>query len=350
MKSELNGEIKQRVGADRVLEPPGVLPQPAERLDPSGPMRPFEFEVAVERLYLDSTSYRQIRERCGGAPDAMAERILEIVADRGKMHNPETDSGGVLLGTVAATGERLASPPPIGARIVTLASLTLTPLRLERITGLDPASPQVEASGTAYVCDRAPWGPVPGDLPLRTVLEVYDVYTAASHTRQLAPESGTVCILGAGHGGKLAMVAAREAMDGGGTVVAIDVDPEAIELASRLGLCDIGVVADLRDPLAAIEALRRARAPAADLTVSVVNAGGCEPTAIMLTAEGGTVLFLSMATRFSTVALVGDGLSSDARMVVGSGYTSDLGSYALDLVRRTPELREALGAPVEEAA
>ena len=70
----------------------------------------------------------------------------------------------------------------------------------------------------------------------------------------------------------------------------------------------------------------------------------------MLTADGGTVLFLSMATRFSTVALAGDGLSSDARMMVGSGYTPDLGSYALDLVRRTPALREALGAPLEEAA
>jgi L-erythro-3,5-diaminohexanoate dehydrogenase len=348
MKS-VNGEMEQRVGADRVLEPRGSLPQPAERLDPAGPVRPFEFEVSVERLYVDSTSYREIRERSGAAPDRMAERILEIVAERGKMHNPQTDSGGILLGIVAGVGERLGSPPPIGARIVTLASLTLTPLRIEGVTELDPGSPQVEVSGTAYVCDRAPWGPVPDDLPLQTVLEVYDVYTAASHTRELAPESGTVCVLGAGHGGKLAMAAAREAMDGG-TVVAVDVDPEAIEIVSRLGLCDIGVSADLRDPLVATEALRRAGAPLADLTVSVVNAGGCEPTAIMLTAAGGTALFLSMATRFSTVALAGDGLSSDARMVVGSGYTPDLGSYALDLVRRTPALREALGAAVQEAA
>jgi L-erythro-3,5-diaminohexanoate dehydrogenase len=349
MKSDVNGELEQKVGADRVLEPLGALPQPAERLDPSGPVRPFEIEVSVERLYLDSTSHRQIRERCGGEPDAMAERILEIVAARGKMHNPETDSGGVLLGTVAAAGERLDSAPPAGARIVTLASLTLTPLRLELITGLDPASPQIEASGTAYVCERAPWGPVPDDLPLRTVLEVYDVYTAASHVRALAPHSGTVCVLGAGHGGKLAMAAAREAMEDG-TVVAVDVDPHAVELVSRLGLCDIGVTADLRYPLGAVEALRHAGAPLADLTVLVASAPGCEPTAIMQTAAGGTVLFLSMATRFSTAALAGDGLSSDARMVVGTGYTPDLGSYALDLVRRAPALREALGAPVEEAA
>ena len=75
--------------------PAGRLPQPAERLDPSGPVRPYEFEVAVERLCLDSTSYRNIRQRADGDPARMAARIIEIVESRGKMHNPETESGGV---------------------------------------------------------------------------------------------------------------------------------------------------------------------------------------------------------------------------------------------------------------
>ena len=48
--------------------PAGSLPQQAERLDPSGPMRPNEIEVAVERLCLDSTSFREIHEHSGGDP------------------------------------------------------------------------------------------------------------------------------------------------------------------------------------------------------------------------------------------------------------------------------------------
>jgi L-erythro-3,5-diaminohexanoate dehydrogenase len=336
-------DMRQQLGADRIVAPPGSLPQPAERLDAAGPVRPFEFEVAVERLCLDSTSHRNIRERSDGDPERMAARILEIVAARGKMHNPETDSGGVALGTVSAVGERYGSPPALGQRIVTLASLTLTPLRLEAVTRLDPADPQVEVTGTAYVCDRSAWGPVPDDLPLKTVLEVYDVYGAGSLTRELASAGATVLVLGAGHAGKLAMAAAREATEGG-TVVAADVDPAAIERVTRLGLCDIGVVADLRDPLAAVEALQAAGAPPADLTVVVVNARECEPTAILLTADNGTILFFSMATNFSTAALTADGMASNVRMLVGSGYTPDVGAYALDLVRRTPALREAMGA------
>jgi L-erythro-3,5-diaminohexanoate dehydrogenase len=269
----------------------------------------------------------------------MAARILEIVGARGKMHNPETGSGGVLLGTVSAVGERFADPPAVGDRIVTLASLTMTALRLESVDRLDPHDAQVEVTGTAYVSDSAPWGPVPGDLPLARVLEVYDVYGAASHTRNLAPRAGgTVCVLGTGHAGRLACAAALDTMDGG-TVIAVDVDPDAVERVRADGLCDIAVAADLRDPLAAVRAVREAGGEPADLTVVVVNATGCEPAAILLTAVGGTVLFFSMATSFTTAALTADGMAHDVRMLVGSGYTPDVGAYALELVRRVEALR-----------
>lgn len=341
MKTAPLVDMKQQLGADRVLHPPGVLPQPAERLDASGPVRPYEFEVELERLCLDSTSFRNIRERSNADSARMADRILEIVAARGKMHNPETDSGGVALGTVSAVGERCGSPPAVGDRIVTLASLTLTPLRLNAITRLDPDSAQIEVDGHAYVCDRSAWGPVPDDLPLATTLELYDVYAAGSHTHAMAPRDGTVCVLGVGHAGKLAMAAARDAMDGG-AIVALDVDHAELERVKALGLCDVAVPADLRDPLGTLEAARQAGAPPADFTVVVVNAAGCEPTAILLTADQGTVLFFSMATNFSTAALTADGMSSNVGMLVGSGYTPDTGGYAFDLLRRSPALREVM--------
>ena len=56
-----------------------------------------------------------------------------------------------------------------------------------------------------------------------------------------------------------------------------------------------------------------------------------------------------MATSFSAAALAADGIGSSARMLVGSGYTADRGAYALDLVRRSAALREALGLVGEPA-
>jgi L-erythro-3,5-diaminohexanoate dehydrogenase len=82
----------------------------------------------------------------------------------------------------------------------------------------------------------------------------------------------------------------------------------------------------------------------------VVNSGGCEPTAALLTADRGTVLFFSMATNFQTAALSADGMSSGARLLIGNGYAPDVGSYALDLARRSAPLRAALAIPDAEAA
>jgi L-erythro-3,5-diaminohexanoate dehydrogenase len=341
-------DVREQLGADRVTEPRGALPQPAARLDPSGPVRPHEFEVAVERLCLDSTSHRNLHERADGDRERMAARIGEIVESRGKMHNPETESGGVLLGTVTAVGERYGSPPAVGDRIVTLGSLTLTPLRLDAIKRLDPGSPQVEVAGTAYVAERAAWAPVPADLPLSAALDIYDVCAAASQIRALAPTAGTVCVLGVGNAGKLGLAAARDVMEDG-TLVAVDVDAGEVDRVGALGLCDIAVSADLRDPVGALEVVRSAGAPPADLTVVVVNATGCEPAAILLTADGGTVLFFSMATSFSAAALAADGISTSARMVIGSGYSPDRGAYALELVRGSAALREAFGLSGRES-
>lgn len=334
--------MNENYGTGRVIEPGGALPQPAKVLDASGPMKADEFEISVERLCLDATSFGNVRKDCDADPEAMAARVMEIVNQRGKMHNPVTDSGGVALGTVTDVGSEYLEPPAIGDRIVTLASLTLTPLRLEEVLDLDPDSAQIPVRGTAYVFNSAPWGPLPGDLPEETALEVYDVYGAGSHVERLAGPGDTVCVMGAGHAGKLAMAAAREVTEGG-TVIGIDADPEAIRLVRELGLCDIGLAADLRDPVGTRDRLIEAGAPEADLTVVVVSSTGCEPAAILATATGGTVLFFSMATSFQTAALTADGIGRDVRMLVGSGFTPDCGSWSLDLLRRSDQLKQAFG-------
>ncbi len=342
MNSQTSLDIRAQLGADRVLEPLGALPQPAARLDAAGPVRPHEIEVAVETLCLDSTSHRQIREAEGGDPKAMAARIEAIVAARGKMHNPDTDSGGVLLGTVAATGSAYPEPPAIGERIVSLGSLTLTPLRLEAVTEVDPDSAQVGVLGTSYIAGRAAWAPVPADLAPARAVELFDVCSAASQVRRLAPGCTAVAVLGAGHAGKLALAAARDAAPAA-TLIAVDVDAAAVARVEELGLCDVAVATDLRDPLTAHDALRAAGAPAAELTVVVVNAPGCESTAELITADGGMVLFFSMATSFGAAALAADGVATDLRLVIGGGHAPDRGAYALELVRGSEPLRRALG-------
>jgi L-erythro-3,5-diaminohexanoate dehydrogenase len=75
-----------------------------------------------------------------------------------------------------------------------------------------------------------------------------------------------------------------------------------------------------------------------------VDVPGCEQPAILATADGGTVVFFSMATSFAAAALGAEGLAADVTMLVGNGYLPGHAAYALDLVRRIPAVRELFEA------
>src|SRR5262245_39328779 len=115
-------------GLHRVLAPAGVLPQAADRLDARPELVDGEVRGAVDRLNLDAASYRQLATKHRGDGAAIRAEVLEIIGIRGKMHNPVTGSGGMLIGTVdeVGSGSPLGLTP--GDRVATLVSLTLTPL------------------------------------------------------------------------------------------------------------------------------------------------------------------------------------------------------------------------------
>ena len=148
----------------------------------------------------------------------------------------------------------------------------------------------------------------------------------------------SVAVVGAaGKSGSLALAAARDA-GAGRTVGVVPVEPERVALAAS-GLADEVALADARDPVALAEALFGALDGPADVTVVCVDVPGCEHGAILATAEGGTVIFFSMATSFSAAALGAEGLAADVTMLVGNGYVPGHAAYALDLLRRVPAVR-----------
>ena len=70
-----------------------------------------------------------------------------------------------------------------------------------------------------------------------------------------------------------------------------------------------------------------------------VDVPGCEHGAILATADGGTVIFFSMATSFAAAALGAEGLAADVTMLVGNGYVPGHAELALGLLRAEPGVR-----------
>lgn len=324
------------VGLHRVLEPRGVLPQAAFRLDPSPTVWRNELGVDVELLNLDAASYRQLRETYPTDVGALRAAVLEICAERGKLVNPVTGSGGMLVGTVSAVGPDHPEPVEPGTRIATLVSLTLTPLWLEDISDWDGRSEIVPARGHAIVFARSPYAVVPDDLPLRTVLSVLDVAGApALVDRHVRPGSRVAVIGGSGKSGSLACVAAHEA---GAQVAALVPTLGDVRLVESVGAAT-PVVGDATDPVRASQAIHQALGGPADLTAVCVDVADAEGTALLSTRGGGTVVFFSMATSFTKAALGAEGLGADVTLLIGNGYVPGHADRALGLVRQHAPLR-----------
>ncbi len=378
------------LGLHRVLEPAGVLPQAAARLDASPAIWPDEVRVAVTRLNLDAASFRQLRESTGGSAAAMRSAVLGIVASRGKMQNPVTGSGGMLTGVVAEVGPDSPLGLAPGNQIASLVSLSLTPLVIsDGLARWDGQSEQVPCTGHAILFGRSIAAVLPADLPDELALAVLDVCGApaltqrvvgaspgerppgtpresparrghASGAPRLASEAspgerppGTprespvragpvVAILGAGgKSGSLSAAAARRA--GARAVIGVVPTEHEATAVRAAGLADQVVIADARDPVGLGGAVQAAGGPA-DVTVVCVDVPGCEGGAVLATAPGGTVIFFSMATSFSAAALGAEGLAADVTMLIGNGYVPGHAALALDLIRAEPGVRRLFEA------
>jgi L-erythro-3,5-diaminohexanoate dehydrogenase len=333
-------------GLHRVLDEQVVLPQAAQRLDTRRELWPDEVRIRVERLNLDAASFRQLEAKHTGDGDAVRAEVLDIVAIRGKMQNPVTGSGGMLVGTVEEVGEASPLGLAVGDRVATLVSLSLTPLVIEDgLARWDGRSEQVPCDGYAVLFGRSIAAVIPDDLAPELSLAVMDVCGAPALTARVVrryaesmPAGPTVAVIGAaGKSGSLSLAAAHDA----GASQAVGVVPHQAEadLLAETGLADHVAIADARDPVALRNAVVAASGRGADVTVVCVDVPGCEGGAILATAEGGTVIFFSMATSFSAAALGAEGLAADVTMLVGNGYVPGHAAYALELLRGEVGLR-----------
>ena len=222
------------LGVHRVLDPDGSLPQAARVLDARPEIWPDEVRIDVETLNLDAASFRQLTEKHRGDGAAVRAEVLDIVATRGKMQNPVTGSGGMLVGTVEEVGPESPLGLAVGDKVATLVSLTLTPLVIEDgLAGWDGRSEQVPADGYAILFGRSIAARLPDDLAPELSLAVMDVCGAPALTARVVRQyvDPVVAVIGAaGKSGSLSLAAARDA-GAARTIGVVPVQAEADLLA-----------------------------------------------------------------------------------------------------------------------
>ena len=270
--------------------------------------------------------------------------MLDIVAKQGKHRNPVTGSGGMLLGVVEKIGTALVGKTDLkpGDKIATLVSLSLTPLRIDKIKAIRKDIDQVDIDGKAILFESGIYAKIPSDMPENLALSALDVAGAPAQTAKLVKPGDTVLIIGAG--GKSGMLCCYEAKKRAGVtgkVIGLCHSEKSTNRLKDLGFCDYVFSADATHPVEVLEKIEElTNGQMCDVTINNVNITDTEMTSILCTKDTGVVYFFSMATSFTKAALGAEGVGSDVTMIVGNGYTRGHAEITLQLLRESEKLRQ----------
>jgi len=337
-------------GTHRVIEPKGVLPQPARIIDNDmSEIWDNEMLIEVKKLNVDSASFHQIKQKLisqGHKDDlekAFADHVMDLTKRTGKHKNEDTGSGGMLLGVVKKIGDKfqMKQKVKVGDKIATLVSLSLTPLKVEKIKKVYLEKDQVEMEGKAILFSSGIYAKIPDDMDETVALSALDVAGAPAQVERLVKAGDTVAIIGAhGKSGILCNAVAKERAGVCGKVIGIVRRESYIERCKATG-CDQVIICDATDAMGVQEAIKKATdGKMCDVVVNVVNIENSEMPTIMACREHGLVYFFSMATSFTKAALGAEGIGRDVVMILGNGYAVNHAEITLDLVRRNKVLSE----------
>jgi L-erythro-3,5-diaminohexanoate dehydrogenase len=335
--------MESRFGTHRVIDPKGSLPQAAYRIDATPVCGDTEVLIDVDVLNIDSASFHQMKEACEHDVNKMKDMIKDIVKAQGKMQNPVTKSGGMLIGTIQQVGSLYHDQSlKKGMKIATLVSLSLTPLFIEEICDINLSNEQVTISGKAILFDSGIYAVIPDDLDEKLVLAALDVCGAPAQVEKLAKENDTVFIIGAaGKSGVLCSYMAKKKVGKHGRVIGLVNEEAQAKLLRDLNLVDDIIMENALNSVSVYEKMMvLTGGELADLTINVVNVPSTEMTSILSTKDDGIVYFFSMATSFTKAALGAEGVGKDVTMMIGNGYTKHHAETTLAIFRHNQALRE----------
>ena len=330
-------------GLHRVITPEGVLPQPAQKIDNTMDIYDNEILIDVETLNIDSASFTQLKNAAVGDVEKIKSMIVEIVNKRGKMQNPVTGSGGMLIGTVAAMGDKLKERDlNVGDKIVSLVSLSLTPLKIDKITRVMTDIDQVHVKAQAVLFESGIYAKLPDDMEETLALAVLDVAGAPAQTAKLVKPGNTVLIIGAGgKSGLLCLHEAKKRAGISGRVIGLSHSNTGIERVKESGLADIIIQGDATNAVEMYEKIMEAtNGNLADVVINNVNIPNTEMGSILSTRDNGILYFFSMATSFTKAALGAEGVGKDINMIIGNGYTKNHADITLQVLKENPVLRK----------
>lgn len=339
-------------GADRVIEPKGALPATAWKVDNSARLVSREIKIAVSMINLEITNFEQICSSCEYDEVKIKAHILQIINQRGKLHNPYTKSGGLLFGTAekAADDFPMADIKP-GDKVICMSPLTGIPLCLESIESVDYQYGQIKCRGYAICFESSQLVKWDGITDLRYLLRLLDEEGNLLGVKSVleSKTASRIAILSSDL--VLLMVYAKMVRQQLGTDVSVTAIIDKAQ-AKKITKSEFdNVFSPLTDEVHFVNMNRPAdtlemitgddRNRFADIVINLDDTEGSECVASLLVKDKGTICYMSFKNNYSEGSLIADSLGKEVNSYSTYGYDRNVYEYALSLAEAlTPHLRK----------
>lgn len=352
--------MERYYGLDRVLEPKGLGPATAWKLDNRYDLQKKEARINLERIHLEWDNFQQICNSCGFDESKIKAKIFDIIEKRGKLHNPFTGSGGVLIGTI----DEIADVNPhkdlgVGDRIYCITSLSCVPIYIEEIKEIDYHYGQIACSGYAILFEASPVYKLDTDLGERYTLAAVDeagslfgVYhiTTKSENQSIAIIGRNLFTL------VLYAEAVKQAVGFAEKVVAImDVhaqNPFSLEETREIlkPLIDEICFVDLTEPVVAYQKLKKSNPEfiGMDEVVVAEDIFGAETLAVELVRPHGDIYFTAVENHYAEAQMVAESMGKIVSMFAFDQYTKDYPEFTIKVVKEIKDKLEEIEQFYEE--
>lgn len=336
----------EELGIGRALEPANSILQPAWKIDNDMKLRPGEILIDVKIININLTSFNEIVDETEFDEMLFRTRIMEIIAQRGKLHNPVTGTGGMLFGRVLKMDPQYENLYHLkeGDDIISLTSLTVTPIQLERIVSVDFKYAQLEVEGKCILFSASPVLKMPTDLSLRTVISALDEAGAPTRAYQIVQPGDRVLIIGAsGKSGALVAHAVHKKLQDTGSIVGIVINEVHRDKARTCPFFDDILVMDAASTEQVCHSDIQSRyADCFDVVINCVNNPGTELISLISARNKGTVFFATLGSDYKLAALTAESIGKEVTMIPYTGYLENHAEFTLNLLREYPDLHRFL--------
>lgn len=330
-------------GVPRVLEPRGAIPATAWKIDNSREIRPNEIRVSLETIHVEWDNFSQISSHCGYDENGIKARIMQIIEERGKLHNPYTGSGGLFMGIIDEIGS-LVDPGDLrpGDRVIGLSSLTGLPICIEQIKSIDFNYGQMECRGYVICFEATTMVKYDGSITPKHLLSAIDEEGNFLGVRQAIKESRAerIAIIGGNLVTTLLYAQMLTNCYGKRTTVIAILDKNSMGTltereitAAFLPIIKRTYYVDLSQPMEAYEHVvsHRIDSKPMDAVINLEDISGSETVATLLVKEQGVVFYTSLKNNYSVGILVADSIGKEVTPYALDGYVKEAHGFAVEL-------------------